>query len=78
MLLLLWIALVVAHSTTHASPFELTEQYVEEFNKGIQDLKKVAADYKFEEGKFDPALYNETDALKGTFAHQSFDLLKFQ
>lgn len=64
LLLLLSIVLMVAHSV-RASPFELTEQYVEEFSKGIQDLRKIAADYKFEEGKFDPALYNETDALKG-------------
>lgn len=62
--LLLSLALTVAHSV-QASPFELTEQYVEEFSKGVQDLKKVAADYKFEEGSFDPAAYNETDALKG-------------
>lgn len=52
-------------ATVSASPFDLTEQYVEEFAKGIDDLRKIAADYKFEEASFDPEQYNETDALKG-------------
>lgn len=56
--------LTTAH-LINASPFELTEKYVDEFHQAIQDLRKVAADYKFEEGHFDPNLYNETDALKG-------------
>lgn len=64
--LLLSTVLLTVAPFINASPFELTEQYVEEFNKGIQDLRKVAANYNFEEGKFDPALYNETEALKGT------------
>lgn len=57
------LVLMVQRST--ASPFVLTEQYVEDFKKGIDDLKKVANEYKFEEGRFDPALYNETESLKG-------------
>lgn len=55
--------ITIAHFI-NASPFELTEQYVEEFRKGIQDLKKIAANYQFEEGKFDSSLYNETESLK--------------
>lgn len=58
------LVLIVQRST--ASPFVLTEQYVEDFKKGIDDLKKVSNEYKFEEGRFDPALYNETESLKGT------------
>lgn len=63
-MLLSIVLLTVAHFV-RASPFELTEHYVEEFSKGIEDLRKIAADYQFVEGKFDPASYNETDALKG-------------
>lgn len=48
-----------------SSPFELTEQYVAEFAKGIEGLKKVAAETEFKEGIYDPLKYNETEALKG-------------
>lgn len=48
-----------------SSPFELTEQYVADFAKGIEGLKKVAAETEFKEGVYDPSKYNETEALKG-------------
>lgn len=47
------------------SPFELTEQYVAEFAKGIEGLRKVATETEFKEGIYDPLKYNETEALKG-------------
>lgn len=48
-----------------SSPFELTEEYVSEISKGIEDLQKVAETNRFKDGDFDPSAFNESDALKG-------------
>lgn len=66
MKLLPWILqIILTIRTSYASPFALSDQYVEDFRKGIEELKKVSAEHQFQEGHFDPAVYNETESLKG-------------
>lgn len=62
---LLWILpIILSTKQVYSSPFELSDQYVEDFKKGIHDLKKASTEHEFVEGHFDPSAYNETESLK--------------
>lgn len=50
-----------------ASPFQLTDQYVQDFKDGIAALKTSARSYTPPVLHYDPKTHNETEALTGTY-----------
>ncbi|XP_022901081.1 glucose dehydrogenase [FAD, quinone]-like [Onthophagus taurus] len=63
-LLLLIPSIILLTTQIDASPFELTDKYIKDFEDGIQHLKNVSLTTKLQEGSFDPKLYDEEAALK--------------
>lgn len=48
-----------------ASPFELTENYIKDFENGIEHLRHEASETVYQEGSYDPNKYDDAAALKG-------------
>ncbi|XP_018330738.1 glucose dehydrogenase [FAD, quinone] [Agrilus planipennis] len=59
------VGFLLAISTVHASPFELTDNYVAEFEKGMEELKHIAQEHHFhhEDIHYDPDHHNVSEAL---------------
>lgn len=53
-------------SGIYASPFELTEKYIEDFATGIKNLEKLSHETVFKEDSLDEAVLDEEDAAKRT------------
>ncbi|KAJ8937530.1 hypothetical protein NQ314_011809 [Rhamnusium bicolor] len=54
------LALIV---TITASPFQLTEKYIDEFKHGLEELKILSKEYEYHQADFNPEAYNENHAL---------------
>lgn len=52
--------------TVLPSPFELTDNYIKDFESGIEQLKKLSEEHVFEEKNFDFDHYNEKEVIPGT------------
>nr|XP_023011603.1 glucose dehydrogenase [FAD, quinone]-like isoform X3 [Leptinotarsa decemlineata] len=46
-----------------ASPFELTEAYIESFSQGLQELKKISEEYEYQEENFVAEMYDSKQSL---------------
>lgn len=46
-------------------PFDLTDNYIKEFEHGIEKLKKISEEHVFEEKNYDFEKHNETEAISG-------------
>lgn len=51
----------------NASPFELTENYINNFKKGLGDLKDISTNYKYEQLDLLNGEENKTEATPGKF-----------
>lgn len=60
-----WIFFFAIVVSINASPFLITDKYIDGFKNGIEELKKLASEHEFHEESFDPSLFNEAEALHG-------------
>lgn len=58
------LALCLLVRTIRASPFELTEKYVKEFQEGVDRLIEVSKNTVLAEESYKPEQYDEEAALK--------------
>ncbi|KAJ8958498.1 hypothetical protein NQ318_002292 [Aromia moschata] len=59
-------------SATKASPFYLTQQYVEEFEHGLDELKQLSKTYEYHQADFLPENYSEKQTETDT---EEFDFI---
>lgn len=59
------VGLLASFTATSASPFKYTDEYIKEYENGINELKELALKHEHVEEKFISEKFNETHASHG-------------